>query len=204
MIEAGYLKEGAPATGDELGRSIAQDSSALSASLKQSTQKHIDSTEGGEAKPFGTLTHEFASQAVDVTNTAATYTGKAAEAINQGAQYIGAQLSGAVASISQSVGATSANSEKSEARKTVEGVGEGLVSAGSGMGAGASSLYNSSTGAAQAEIQHNYGDDAASMSEKSGATARNVGQVGLDALGATSAMVHAVNIGKGAADEQSR
>lgn len=133
LLDAGLLKEGFPAAGDELGRGIAESSAGVASSIQSSAAQH---TQGDRKEPMHVpkTLEALASQASSATQQAQDFTHKAAETIGHYAEVAGATTASYVKQGLQKTGWF--EGEKSEARQTAENVAEGFSNAGTGIAQG--------------------------------------------------------------------
>jgi len=96
LISRGFLKgAGIESFGDELGRSVRQDAGSVARDIKERTAQHISSTDAPTSPTtFAPATHSFVNGASTVTSGAATYTGKAAEALAHVSISVGERVAG--------------------------------------------------------------------------------------------------------------
>jgi hypothetical protein len=214
LLDAGLLKEGFPAAGDELGRGIAEGSAALASSIQSSAAQH---TQGEPKEPMHVpkTLKALASQASSATQQAQDFTHKAAETIGHYAEIAGATTASYMKQGLQKSGWF--EGQKSEARQTAENVAEGFSNAGNGIAQGfdllfpprgcsyvfnsASQVYGQSKDSGKEVLQHDAGKNVADVASNTGATVENVASVGADAFLVTSATFHGAKAAEGARSE---
>lgn len=200
LVDHKFLMVGVQADADNISKTILEWAGQKTQSLRSYARSNNDSPATSPTR-FDQSTHSMAQSLSSGTTIIAETASKLGSSINAGMGSIGSFLGDRIGSKGLFASSSQDSAAVAQTKTAVADGAESIGIVGAGVRDSVKDMAAATGESASAAAQHNYGKDAASLTEHARTTAANVGSTGATVLEQSSAFAHGAQIGKGAVQE---